>query len=193
MDTMKPLLILAALLAGAPVAAESRCYTGRADSGELTFSAAVEETGFAGRFAGFDVEYCMPEGAPEDGRIVVGVAPGTADTGNRDRDEALLGPEFFAVEAHPRARWQSTGIARAGDGYRAQGELTLKGVTRSQPLRFTLMPDGAELVTRGTFSLSGTAEVDRQRFRVGTGEFADPEFVRDHVDVAFEVRLRARD
>ena len=38
--------------------------------------------------------------------------------------------------------------------------------------------------------MQGGAEVDRQRFDVGTGEFADPEFVRNRVDVAFEVLLR---
>jgi hypothetical protein len=48
-------------------------------------------------------------------------------------------------------------------------------------------------MARGGFTLAGSADVDRQRFDVGTGEFADPEFVRNRVDVAFEVRLTSAD
>ncbi len=185
--------LIAVAAAAAPAAAERKCYAGGAVDGELTFEGAVEGTGFTGRFGAFDVEYCMARGDPAGGTIRVGVSLASADTDNADRDETLKGPEFFAVQRHPRAEWTSTAIEVDGDGYRADGELTLKGVTKSQPIRFRLEPDGEALIARGAFTLAGSTAVDRQRFRVGTGEFADPAFVRNRVDVAFEVRLSGAD
>lgn len=179
------------LLALGPLfaSADETCFSGGHDSGFLEFSGAVEGTGFTGRFGEFSVEYCVPEAGPESGGIRVEVRLESADTDNRDRDQTLMGSEFFAVDEHPRARWRSRRIEGADDGYRASGELTLKGITRDQPIRFTLEPDGADYRARGGFTLAGTADVDRQRFEVGTGDFADPEFVRNRVDVRFDVKL----
>ncbi|MDT8438082.1 MAG: YceI family protein [Wenzhouxiangellaceae bacterium] len=177
------------MLASAAAFAEQSCYAGNGDSGRLEFAGAVDGSGFKGHFKAFSVRYCMPEGAPADGAIEVEVELASADSGNRDRDQALKGEEFFDIEQFPVASWQSSTIARAEDGYRADGALSLKGITASQPIRFTLDPDGEALHAVGTFVLGGDAEIDRQRFKVGTGEFEDPEFVRNRVDVTFEVTL----
>lgn len=177
---------------GAAAPADPVCYTGGGDTGWLEFRGAVEGTGFSGRFGRFSVRYCMPETGPVDGRIEVRVELASVDTRNRDRDEALIGPEFFDVERFPIARWTSTRIEAQEAGYRAEGELELKGIRAGQPIRFALDPDGQALIARGAFLLAGDTEIDRQRFAVGTGEFADPEFVRDRIEVQFEVDL-ARD
>jgi len=183
--------LLAAGLSSLGARAETapQCYAGSQSSGTLEFSGAVEGSGFSGSFGEFSVRYCMVDGNPAAGEIEVSVELASADTDNRERDQALKGEEFFAVESHPRASWTSVSIARDGAGYAAEGELELKGIRAGQPIRFTLEPEGDALVARGGFTMQGGAEVDRQRFDVGTGEFADPEFVRNRVDVSFEVSL----
>ena len=178
------------LIAAAPIAAET-CYVGGADTGTLEFRGAVEGTGFTGTFGDFGVRYCMAEGAPTDGAIEVTVVLASADSDNRDRDEALLGPEFFAVERFPESTWTSTAIRAAGDGYTADGELTLRDITAPQSIVFQLTPDGEAIVAEGRLMMGGEAEIDRSRFDVGVGEFEDPEFVRNRVDVTFEVVLNA--
>ncbi|MDT8450224.1 MAG: YceI family protein [Wenzhouxiangellaceae bacterium] len=188
LPVLATVLVLAATV---PAGAEAACYAGGDGTGTLEFAGAVEGRGFTGRFGEFDVRYCMPEGEPESGRIEVTVALASADSDNRDRDTTLKGEEFFDVVSFPESTWRSTEIVRDGEGYRAEGELTLKGITAAQPIRFTLEPDGERIVARGAFTLAGDAEVDRQRFDVGTGEFADPEFVRNRVDVRFKVELAA--
>ena len=182
-----------ALAASLDVAAEQKCFDGSHQTGELSFSGAVEGTGFTGRFGEFSVKYCMPESGPADGRINVRVQLSSADTENRERDETLKGEAFFAVEQYPEAAWISRSIASEGQEYIADGELDLKGIKAAQAVNFTLTPDGDDLLASGEFSMLGDAEVDRARFNVGTGEFADPEFVRNRVDVNFEIRLRTED
>lgn len=186
---------LAALMlsAASGVAAEETCFSGTQDTGELTFSGAVEGTGFTGRFGQFSVEYCMPAGGPSDGRIDVRVQLSSADTENRERDQTLKDEAFFAVEQYPEASWTSRSISAEGEAYVARGELELKGIRAEQAVNFTLTPDDGDLLARGEFSMRGGAEVDRLRFDVGTGEFSDPEFVRNRVDVSFEIRLVVED
>lgn len=177
------------LAAASGAAAEEKCFRGSQDTGELVFSGAVEGTDFTGRFGQFSVEYCMPDDGPADGRIDVRVQLSSADTDNPERDETLKGEAFFAVEQYPEASWKSRSISAEGGAYLAEGELELKGIRAAQPVNFTLTPDDDDLVARGEFSMRGGAEIDRLRFDVGTGEFSDPEFVRNRVDLSFEIRL----
>lgn len=173
--------------------ASEKCFAGSQETGALEFYGAVEGAGFTGRFDEFMVEYCMPESSPVDGRIGVRVQLASADTENRERDETLKGEAFFAVDRYPQATWASRSISADDGGYVAEGELDLKGVRAAQAVNFTLTPEGDELIARGAFSMRGDAEVDRARFDVGTGEFADPEFVRNRVEVSFEIRLQESD
>ncbi len=184
--------LAASLLLAAPAPAEQRCYLGDASSGELTFAGAVEDTGFTGRFGEFAVSYCLAGEAPEEHEIRVTVGLMSADSDNRDRDETLKGTEFFAVKRYPTAVWESTGVRRNGEGYVADGELSLKGITAPQAIRYELTPEGEAIIARGRFTMTGGTRIDRQRFDVGTGEFADPEFVRNEVVVEFEVTLSAQ-
>lgn len=175
-----------------PGLAGQRCHAGGADSGELVFSSAVEDTAFTGRFGDFSVRYCLDSAAPDSHRIRVEVRLASADSDNRDRDQTLKGSEFFAVERYPVSVWQSTAVRREGAEYVADGELSLKGITAPQTIRYRLSPDGEALIARGRFTMNGGTRIDRQRYEVGTGEFADPEFVRNEVEVEFEVTLTAQ-
>lgn len=176
------LTIALALLAGAIQAA---CWTGDANSGELRFAGQVEGESFSGDFSDFDVRVCRPEGAGwDESEWRVSVATASADTDNRDRDETLHGRYFFAVDQFPTATWTSRRVVEQGDGLVLEGDLDLRGFTAPQSVEVTARAAGDGL------NLVGTAEIARLRFGVGQGEYADREFIRDRVDLEFELRLR---
>jgi polyisoprenoid-binding protein YceI len=52
-------------------------------------------------------------------------------TGNPERDEHLLSPDYFDAEKHPRILFKSTGVTGAG-GNRGtvNGDLTIRGIKR---------------------------------------------------------------
>jgi|GEM_PF-529503 len=164
--------------------AASSCWISDADHGELRFNGSVEGNGFSGVFESFSVEVCLADADdPTSARITVEVDVASANTRNRDRDETLLGPEFFAVETFPVASWQSDSIVATEDGYLAEGELNLRDVSADQPvhLRFELSGESP--------TLEGHAEILRLRYNVGTGEFEDTDFVRNRVDLEFSLEL----
>ncbi|GAB4180141.1 MAG: hypothetical protein Kow0020_16140 [Wenzhouxiangellaceae bacterium] len=166
------------------------CYAGGADSGKLEFRFALDGREFDGHFNAFSVHYCMPEADPGAGNIEVEVELDSVETGNRERDSTLRGPDFFDVAAHPVSRWRSTEVtALDSGGWRADGVLELKGREGTQAIRFDLSEQADRLHLVGRFTMTGEARVHRLAFDVGTGEFADPDFIRDAVDVRFDVRL----
>lgn len=179
---------LLAWLAMAPAAADGgeACYRADADSGMLAFVGEADGNEFRGRFEAFGVDVCMSGHDLATGGIEVIVETDSADTRNRERDAELHGEQFFHVEAHPEAVWTSSVIEPAeGGGYRARGELTLKGVSADQPVDLQLDE------TDDGLRLSGSARIMRLDWDVGTGEFTDTDFLRNRVDLEFDLGLEA--
>jgi polyisoprenoid-binding protein YceI len=160
----------------------------RADAsrGTLTFRATQAGAAFEGRFARFVAQLAFAPGDRPSGRFDVAIDTGSVDTAERERDELLRSPEFFDATRLPEARYVATAFARLdGATYEARGQLTLRGVTRDVPLRFTWSgPAGAPV-------LAGTAMLRRLEFGVGQGEWRDTAWVGDEVRIAFDLRPAA--
>ncbi len=69
-------------------------------------------------------------------------------------------PEFFDVPAHPTATFTAA-ITPAGDGYLADGTLTLRGMSKPLRLPFTLTIAG------DTATMAGQTTLDRRDFGMG--------------------------
>ena len=111
------------------------------------------------------------------GEIVTGADPlgssvtaeidlSSIDTGSEQRDGHLRSPDFFDTDNHPRMTYRSTGLRADGDNYVLDGELTLKGVTRSVPLKLELNGFGPDPYggTRAGFTAIG--QINRADFGV---------------------------
>jgi polyisoprenoid-binding protein YceI len=112
----------------------------------------------------------------------------SVDTNNSQRDNHIRSADFFEVEANKVMTYRSTGI-RVEDGeYILDGELTLKGVTKSVPLTLELNGFGKDPYggTRAGFSAQG--EIHRSDFGVtfGLGEGGGT-VVSDKVNIQLEV------
>jgi polyisoprenoid-binding protein YceI len=88
------------------------------------------------------------------------------ETGAEQRDAHLRSPDFFDTENHPLMSYRSTGIRQDGQDFIVDGELTLKGVTRSVPLKLELNGFGPDAYGGTRAGFSATAEINRQDFNV---------------------------
>ncbi len=88
------------------------------------------------------------------------------ETGAEQRDAHLRSPDFFDTANHPLMTYRSTGIRADGDGYVVDGELTLKGVTRSVPLALELNGFGPDAYGGTRAGFTATGEINRQDFGV---------------------------
>jgi polyisoprenoid-binding protein YceI len=118
--------------------------------------------------------------------IDVIVQIGSITTGSRQRDMYLPDEEWFFTERFPHASFRATRVESRGDGYLARGELTLRGITQPIDLQFTWSSEGDTAEVRARTAL------ERTRFGVGAGEFADSDVVGLEVQVVADLTLRRK-
>jgi polyisoprenoid-binding protein YceI len=173
-------LVLALLCCPAALA-DVRAADGAA--GTLEFQATQAGAKFTGAFKQFHVKLDFDPAKPAAGSLDVTVETGSVDTQDGERDEILRGPDFFWTVKYPQAAFHASRFERAGGGWLATGELTIRGVKKVVPVTFTLAPAGPAAAMKGTASLK------RLSFGLGQGDWASTEWVGDDVDVRFDLKL----
>jgi len=88
------------------------------------------------------------------------------DTGVEQRDEHLRSADFFEAEKYPKITFKSTSFKKNGleNTYNMEGDLTIKGVTKSVLLNVEYGGTGTDMYgqTKNGFALKGS--VNRQEF-----------------------------
>ena len=103
----------------------------------------------------------------------------------------LQSPDFFDAERTPEIRLEATDIRRRGDEVVAQGELTIRGVTKPVELRGTATDALVDGFGRERIGLELETEVDRTEFGLSwnmplpTGEPALPHDVKLNAELYF--------
>lgn len=161
---------------GAAVHADQR-------SGTLQFSAVQAGARFSGGFGTFDVRLDFDPARTAGNSLHVTVDTASIDTQDADRDEILKSRDFFWIDRHPQAVFHAERFERDGAGWRALGELAIRGARKPVAVRFTLAPEGDAPVMKGSASLR------RLDFGLGQGDWASTEWIGNEVDVRFELEL----
>jgi polyisoprenoid-binding protein YceI len=153
-------------------------------SGKLEFNALQAGARFTGSFAQFQVRLEFDPLKALVGTLHVTVETASIETQDAERDEILRSRDFFWTEKHPQAVFHAERFEPDGAGFRALGELSIRGVTKPATVGFTLAPAGPGSLMRGT------ADLKRLDFGLGQGEWTSTEWVGDDVEVRFELTLR---
>jgi polyisoprenoid-binding protein YceI len=118
-----------------------------------------------GTFETFDVTVVTPED-PSKISIEASIDVSSVNTGQEARDNHLRSSDFFLVEQHPHMTFRSTGIQVDGDAFTIDGELTLRGVTKT----VTLTGEFGGVITddygRTKAGASASTTINRQDFGV---------------------------
>jgi polyisoprenoid-binding protein YceI len=118
-----------------------------------------------GRFAEFSGEIVTGEN-PADSSVTAEITMASIITGSEQRDEHIRSADFFEVEKFPTMTYRSTGIRADGSDFFVDGELTLKGVTKSVPLHLELNGFGPDAYGGTRAGFTATAEISRSDFDV---------------------------
>ena len=118
-----------------------------------------------GKFTRFSGEIVTAEN-PLESSVTAEIDLTSIDTGSADRDTHIRSTDFFEVDTHKVMTYRSTGIRVAGDEYVLDGELTLKGVTKSVPLRLELGGFGPDPYSGYRAGFTASGEIKRSDFGV---------------------------
>ena len=181
---------IAALLSGVALAdapAGTTHFAADPAKSSLQFSFAQAGAQNTGKFSKFPVALdAAPDGSAVS-KLDVTVDMTTLDSGDKERDDTLRGPDLFSVTKFPKAHFVATQITRTASGFDALGKLTLRDVTRDQHVQFTLRTANEQ--GHPTLYLTGKTTIHRLDFGVGQGDWKSTEWVGADVTVSYNVRL----
>lgn len=78
---------------------------------------------------------------------------GSISTGIKLRNKDLQKEKYLDAKKYPTISFKSDKIERSGDGYKAVGQLTIKGVSKPQVIPFSFSEKGDQGVFKGTFTI----------------------------------------
>lgn len=156
--------------------------------GRLGFTALWNGEPVNGSFGRWSSTILFSPDALEASKVDVSIELSSVDTGDSQRDGTLTDSDFFDTSRFATAKYRATSFKPLGSGrYRADGTLTLRGVSRPVPLDFTLT------ITGNTARARGTATIDRTRFGVGQGDFASTAEIAGPVAISFDFKATTKD
>jgi polyisoprenoid-binding protein YceI len=125
---------LAVLLCSSPIAAREVAPAWKIDRAHSKVTFTVTKWGFVeveGRFRDFTGTINYDAAQPERSQISWSIRVATVDTGERNRDESLQGPDYFDAARNPEMTFVSSQVRRvAADQLEVAGTLTIRGVSK---------------------------------------------------------------
>ncbi|MGD1211272.1 MAG: YceI family protein [Candidatus Acidiferrales bacterium] len=109
------------------------------------------------------------------------------DTRVSRRDDDLKSEHFLNVAQFPTITFQSTKVAKSGDGLKVTGNLTIRGVTKEVTLDVTGPTAPIKAMGGLRRGAAATVKINRQDFGVS----ADPGMVGDDVAIQIDLEMTA--
>lgn len=186
----RPLLLAFAVMLLAVATEPAKADTWAVDHQRSRLGFELVESGnpVGGQFTRWAADIRYDPAEPAAARVRVQVETASAFTGERRRDEAMVGPDWLDSLRVPTAVFEAEGFrALGGDRLEATGTLRLRDGVRPLTLTFTLEVSGDEARARGRATLV------RTQFGIGQGQWAGLTVVALEIAVTFDlVARRAR-
>lgn len=178
---IRPLAV--ALLAALPaLPASAATWVVDTAHSKLGFTGTQTGNAFSGRFGTWQAQIDFDPANPAAGHALVTIDMASALTGDPQKDGALPQSEWFNIKAFPKAVFEATGFkSKGGNAYEAMGMLTIRGVSKSVTLPFTLDIKG------DTAHAEGKLDLVRTDFGVGQGAWATGQMVALAVGVTLDL------
>lgn len=180
---MKNLFFTFLLLLPFSAHAEAPHWVINSAQSHLAFDGTQMGQKFSGEFKKFSGDIVFDPAHLEQSRAAVTVDITSVTTDDGDANKYIGAPEWFDSEKFPTAKFTTNKIEKAGDGFIAHGNLTIRDITLPADLPFHLKfsPDGKQA------EMQGSAKLNRLNFHLGSGSWADTETVGADVTVRMNV------
>ena len=143
-----------------------------------------------GAFTEFSGTAHLDVAEPAASSVALRIATASIDTGTADRDAHLRSPDFLDVERYPEMVFVSTAVAQVDDDvYRVTGDLTIKDVTRSVSIDFSLTGSALDPFGNTRVGFEGALAIKRSDWELTWNTMLDTGgvLVSDRIQVEFDV------
>lgn len=142
-----------------------------------------------GQFKTFSGKVLLDEKDLTKSQVEFSADVASVDTDNADRDKHLKSPDFFDAAKNPKITFKSTGIKKAGKGYKVTGDLTMRGVTKKVTFDATISEAVKNPWGKWVRGVKITGEVNRQDFGISWNTNLDKGGVVLGNEVALNIKL----
>ncbi len=118
-----------------------------------------------GRFDKFEGTIVTAED-PLASTVTASVDLSSINTGQEQRDAHIRSADFFEVEKYPTMEFASTAVKAAEEGFILEGDLTLKGVTKTVAFELEVNGVGPDAYGGTRIGFSATTQISRKEFGV---------------------------
>jgi polyisoprenoid-binding protein YceI len=118
-----------------------------------------------GRFDKFEGTFTTAEN-PLESSVTASVDLTSINTGQEQRDAHIRSADFFEVETHPTMTFASSAIKAGEEGFILEGDLTLKGVTRTVAFDLEVSGFGPDAYGGTRAGFSATTVINRMDYGV---------------------------
>ncbi|HYD17090.1 MAG TPA: YceI family protein [Patescibacteria group bacterium] len=178
------------LAAETPAPPAAREWTLLPRESTITFRGKQMGKEFDGEISTFKAQIWFDPEQLDQSKVIVDIDLMSIDARDTDRNKSLLGPEWLDVQQFPVAHFETVNFAKKEDGsYIASATLTMHGMPVEVQLPFTL--DIKQDSGKDKAIMTGKVTLDRSKFALGTGDWADPSVIANEVDVTVTVAATA--
>ena len=138
-----------------------------------------------GFFNDYDGEINFDEADLEGSSVNFKVQVASVKTDSDKRDGHLQSGDFFDAKKYPEMKFASTSIVKTEDGFLANGNLTIRDVTKSVEVPFTVLGRGDHPMKKGVeiIAFKGGFKINRNEYGVGSGSWAATAVVGEEVTI----------
>lgn len=145
-----------------------------------------------GRFGSYSGRVRFDPANLDGSSIDVSVDMGSVDTGIAKRDEHLKSPDFFDAAKYPGMWFVSQRItSKGGNEYVAEGDLTIKDVTKRIQLPFTYLGTKPSPMEQGkqVAGFEARFSINMLEYHVGDGRFQKMGVVGDTAEIVINLEM----
>lgn len=158
------------------------------EQSEITFTAIQNSGPVKGGFKGFTGDITFDPAQLDKSKVNIVISIDSLNSTDSDIIKTLQTPEWFDVKKFPKAVFTAEKFVKAEknskgeDTFKAEGQLTIRDKTIPVVLSFVLKE-----YTQSHAEVIGSTSLKRNAFGVGQGAWANPNVVKDDVQVDFKI------
>ncbi len=161
------------------------------DKSAITFHGKQMGNDFDGVIPKFKADISFDENHLDTSKATVDIDITSIDAKDPERNKSIKGSDWFDTDRFPTARFETTKFTKTGDdAFTADGNLTIHGITVPIQLPFKLAHEAVGF-GQDRVIMTGTVTLDRSKFQLGTGDWADPTVIANEVPVDVKITATA--
>lgn len=153
------------------------------NASQIEFAGTHAENPFKGVFEIWEARIVFDPDALAASSLKAEFDLASAKTGNAMYDGTLPQGDWFNIAQHPKASFASKTITKNSDGsFKADGDLTLRGITKPLAFDFTLSD-----LSKAPVTAAATFTIDRLAYEIGKGSDPGAEWVGQNITVTINL------